>query len=177
LEKSPCTKIPIRIYLQIFLLVVTQIYIFAQVMGGLVGAALVYANYIHAIDIVEGGRSIRTQTTASLFSTYAVSPPSHHARNNSLNLPIPFSVAFYDQRLVLFLRIPCHRSPRDCSLRHDRQEKFATTCRACATVSILPRPRHRHIPWNGDRWVTVTPLTETPPHFPPANHSTNQATP
>jgi len=47
-------------------------YIFAQVMGGLVGAALVYANYIHAIDIVEGGRHIRTQTTASLFSTYAL---------------------------------------------------------------------------------------------------------
>lgn len=43
-------------------------------MGGLVGAGLVYANYIHAIDIVEGGRHIRTQTTASLFSTYAVSP-------------------------------------------------------------------------------------------------------
>lgn len=50
-----------------------QIYIFAQVMGGLVGAGLVYANYIHAIDIVEGGRDIRTQATASLFSTYAVS--------------------------------------------------------------------------------------------------------
>ncbi|KAF9468647.1 aquaporin [Collybia nuda] len=48
------------------------IYIFAQVMGGLVGAGLVYANYIHAIDIVEGGRHIRTQTTASLFSTYAL---------------------------------------------------------------------------------------------------------
>ncbi|KAG5337030.1 hypothetical protein C0989_011118 [Termitomyces sp. Mn162] len=31
-------------------------YIFAQVMGGLVGAALVYANYFHAIDIFEGVR-------------------------------------------------------------------------------------------------------------------------
>jgi len=48
-------------------------YIFAQVMGGVVGAALVYANYFHAIDIFEGGRGIRTLKTASLFSTYAVS--------------------------------------------------------------------------------------------------------
>lgn len=41
-------------------------------MGGLVGGLLVYANYFHAIDIYEGGRGIRTQATASLFSTYAV---------------------------------------------------------------------------------------------------------
>ncbi|KAH9933199.1 aquaporin [Epithele typhae] len=48
-------------------------YIFAQVMGGLCGAGIVYANYIHAIDIVEGGRHIRTVPgTAGLFSTYAL---------------------------------------------------------------------------------------------------------
>ncbi|KAI0690457.1 aquaporin [Cerioporus squamosus] len=47
-------------------------YIFAQVMGGLCGAGIIYANYIHAIDIVEGGRHIRTLTTAGLFSTYAL---------------------------------------------------------------------------------------------------------
>ena len=41
-------------------------------MGGLVGAALVYANYFHAIDIFEGGRGVRTLKTAGLFSTYAV---------------------------------------------------------------------------------------------------------
>ena len=41
-------------------------------MGGLVGAALVYANYFHAIDIFEGGRGVRTLKTADLFSTYAV---------------------------------------------------------------------------------------------------------
>lgn len=51
----------------------SQGYILAQVLGGLVGAALVYANYFHAIDIFEGGRGIRTLSTASLFSTYAVS--------------------------------------------------------------------------------------------------------
>jgi aquaglyceroporin related protein, other eukaryote len=42
-------------------------------MGGLVGAAVVYANYFHAIDIYEGGRGVRTLRTASLFATYAVS--------------------------------------------------------------------------------------------------------
>ena len=48
-------------------------YIFAQLMGGLCGAGIVYANYIHAIDLVEGGRHIRTVPgTAGLFSTYAV---------------------------------------------------------------------------------------------------------
>jgi hypothetical protein len=47
----------------------------AQLLGGLVGSALIYANYFHAIDIVEGGRGIRTLTTAGLFSTYAVSIP------------------------------------------------------------------------------------------------------
>lgn len=49
------------------------VYIFAQVMGGVVGAGLVYGQYIHAIDIFEGGRHIRTKATASLFSSFAVS--------------------------------------------------------------------------------------------------------
>lgn len=49
------------------------IYIFAQFMGALCGAGVIYANYIHAIDIYEGGRHIRTVPgTASLFSTYAL---------------------------------------------------------------------------------------------------------
>lgn len=43
-------------------------------MGGIVGAALVYANYFHAIDVYEGGPGIRTLETAGLFSTYAVRP-------------------------------------------------------------------------------------------------------
>jgi aquaglyceroporin related protein len=48
-------------------------FIFAQVMGGLCGAAMVYANYFHAIDLFEGGRGIRTVPgTASIFSTYAL---------------------------------------------------------------------------------------------------------
>jgi aquaglyceroporin related protein, other eukaryote len=46
-------------------------YIIAQVVGGIIGAALIYANYYHAIDIYENGE--RTLKTAGLFSTYAVS--------------------------------------------------------------------------------------------------------
>lgn len=58
-------------------------YIFAQLMGGVVGAAIVYANYFHAIDIYEGGRGVRTLKTASLFSTYAVSlnEPNAYSKN------------------------------------------------------------------------------------------------
>ena len=48
-------------------------YIFAQVLGGIIGAGLVYGNYINAIDIFEKGTGIRTRATASLFATYAVS--------------------------------------------------------------------------------------------------------
>ncbi|KAG5651794.1 hypothetical protein H0H81_007380 [Sphagnurus paluster] len=41
-------------------------------MGGIVGAALVYANYFHAIDIFEGGKGVRTLKTAGLFATYTL---------------------------------------------------------------------------------------------------------
>ncbi|KAL0579420.1 hypothetical protein V5O48_002591 [Marasmius crinis-equi] len=47
-------------------------YCFAQLMGALCGAGIIYANYIHAIDLVEGGRDIRTLKTAGLFATYAL---------------------------------------------------------------------------------------------------------
>lgn len=52
-------------------------------MGGIVGAALVYANYFHAIDIFEGGRGIRTLKTAGLFSTFAVSEIVLKSRDTS----------------------------------------------------------------------------------------------
>ncbi|CAK5272107.1 unnamed protein product [Mycena citricolor] len=48
-------------------------YILAQTLGGFVGAALVYANYFHAIDIYEGGTGVRTLKTAGVFGAYAVS--------------------------------------------------------------------------------------------------------
>ncbi|PFH46530.1 hypothetical protein AMATHDRAFT_69649 [Amanita thiersii Skay4041] len=46
------------------------IYMLSQLLGGLVGAAIVYGNYVHAIDIYEGGRNVRTMLTAGLFATY-----------------------------------------------------------------------------------------------------------
>ncbi|KAG6914093.1 hypothetical protein DXG01_002457 [Tephrocybe rancida] len=48
------------------------IYMISQLFGALVGAALVYATYFHAIDIFEGGAGVRTLKTAGLFSTYAL---------------------------------------------------------------------------------------------------------
>ncbi|KAF7292860.1 putative aquaporin 4 [Mycena indigotica] len=48
------------------------VYIFSQILGGVVGAALTYGNYVHAIDTFEGGRNIRTLKTAGLFATYAL---------------------------------------------------------------------------------------------------------
>lgn len=74
LEKSTRLVTPYSHHLMLRLqLALLTAYIFAQMMGGVVGAALVYANYFHAIDIFEGGRGIRTLKTAGLFSTYAVS--------------------------------------------------------------------------------------------------------
>lgn len=49
------------------------VYILSQLLGGIVGAAIVYANYHSAIDLFEGGHGVRTVPgTASLFGTYAV---------------------------------------------------------------------------------------------------------
>ncbi|RXW17638.1 hypothetical protein EST38_g8224 [Candolleomyces aberdarensis] len=46
-------------------------YILAQVLGGVVGAALVYGIYFGAIDIYEGA-GVRTQATAGIFTTYSL---------------------------------------------------------------------------------------------------------
>ncbi|TEB33025.1 aquaporin-like protein [Coprinellus micaceus] len=40
-----------------------------QILGGVVGAAIVYGNYVRAIDIFEGGRHVRTLATAGYFGT------------------------------------------------------------------------------------------------------------
>jgi aquaglyceroporin related protein len=52
-------------------------YIISQLIGGIVGAALMYANYFHAISIAEGGKHIRTLSTAGLFGVY----PLNHVTN------------------------------------------------------------------------------------------------
>ncbi|KAF8998106.1 aquaporin-like protein [Cyathus striatus] len=46
-------------------------YILFQLLGGLVGAAITYGNYVHAIDAFEGGA--RTLKTAGLFGTFPLS--------------------------------------------------------------------------------------------------------
>lgn len=54
------------------------IYTLAQVLGAMMGAIVVYANYVSAIDFLEGGPGIRTvdvdsaTSTAGVFSTYPV---------------------------------------------------------------------------------------------------------
>ncbi len=48
------------------------LYILAQTLGALVGAAIVYGNYFHAIDAFEGV-GVRTMKTAGLFGTFPVS--------------------------------------------------------------------------------------------------------
>lgn len=45
------------------------IYIMSQLCGACLGGLLVYSNYMHAIAIVDPGK---TQATASLFTTYAL---------------------------------------------------------------------------------------------------------
>ena len=48
-------------------------YILAQLLGGICGAGIVYANYYHAINVYEGGPGNRTISgTGDLFGTYAV---------------------------------------------------------------------------------------------------------
>lgn len=53
------------------------IYAAAQILGAMTGAAIVYANYRSAIDMYEGGSSIRTvsgdHATAGIFCTYPAS--------------------------------------------------------------------------------------------------------
>ncbi|KAI9573565.1 major intrinsic protein superfamily membrane channel protein [Boletus coccyginus] len=46
-------------------------YILAQLLGGICGAGIVYANYYHAINLYEGGADIRTLSTGGLFGTFA----------------------------------------------------------------------------------------------------------
>jgi len=47
-------------------------YILGQLIGAWAGAIIVFGNYFHAIDIVEGKKGGRSLTTGSLFGTYAL---------------------------------------------------------------------------------------------------------
>jgi len=69
-------------------------FIFAQLMGAVAGAALIYTNYKSAIDIFEGGSGIRTRATAGLFATYALDYMSNG---------ICFFVAFLGTGVLVFI--------------------------------------------------------------------------
>ena len=73
-------------------------------MGGVIGAGLVYSQYIRAIDIFEGARDVRTQATASFFSSYAVS-----IQTTSLYSLVGLKLhqaRLYECRHMFFLRVP-----------------------------------------------------------------------
>jgi len=63
-------------------------YVLGQLIGAWAGAIIVFGNYFHAIDIVEGGKGKRTQKTGSLFATYAVSTSGKTSRANETQLLI-----------------------------------------------------------------------------------------
>ncbi|KAK0491902.1 aquaporin-like protein [Armillaria luteobubalina] len=71
------------------LVIQKQAYILAQLMGGIFGAALVYANYYHAINVYEGGH-FRTLSTAGFFGTYALDY-------------VPNATMFFDKFLGCFI--------------------------------------------------------------------------
>jgi len=54
-------------------------YILAQLLGGFAGAALIYGDYIHLINVHEGGTHVRTMKTATMFATYAAEHMSNLA--------------------------------------------------------------------------------------------------
>jgi len=62
-------------------------YVLGQLIGAWAGAIIVFGNYFHAIDIVEGKKGGRTLTTASLFGTYTVRP-TQPLRDLSLVSPV-----------------------------------------------------------------------------------------
>lgn len=126
-----------------------QIYIFAQVMGGLAGAALVYANYIHAINIVEGGSDVRTLTTASLFTTFAVGALSPVVVNMFLVL-MYMPAGLHDERLRFLLRVSCYCSACITCLCNDGQEEHGTAPRSRSSVPVSGHSRHWSIPRNGN---------------------------
>ncbi|KAF5339642.1 hypothetical protein D9758_015589 [Tetrapyrgos nigripes] len=136
-------------------------YILAQLMGGLVGGGIIYANYIHAIDIVEGGRGIRTLKTAGLFSTYAVrstlvlllTPPLNP---ESIIYDVQlYLVGLHDQRLLLLLRVYGICSPPYRRLGRNRQKERRASHLLATTCALLPHSGYRGVPWNGD-WCDST---------------------
>ena len=74
------------------------------------GSAIVYGNYVNAINIFEGGNDIRTQATASLFATYAVSDLFNLNRWQTY-LRLVTQARLLDQYYMLFCRIHGYHDP------------------------------------------------------------------
>jgi len=109
------------------------IFIAAQTLGAMCGAGIVYANYFHAIDLFEGGRGIRTLSTASLFATYSVSSNIHFFPK----WPIDGVLAAVHDGSVIFL-FGVHRYSDLAHGHHGRyrQEEWPSTSRACAFSAL-----------------------------------------
>lgn len=132
-----------------------QIYIISQIMGGIVGAAVVYANYFHAIDLFEG-HGVRTLSTASLFSTYSVGLPfESRALSSGSQCYCRYQARLHDKCVLLLFRISRNNGPCVYRLRHERQEQLPTTCWARSAGSIYSHLGNRNISGNGDRYVFI----------------------
>jgi hypothetical protein len=87
---------------------------FAQLLGGIVGASLAYANYFHAITIYEGGGDIRTLKTAGLFAVY---PVLIVEKGTDTELTSELA-RLYDERIRILFRVSRDCSPCDCYFLH-----------------------------------------------------------
>lgn len=124
-------------------------------MGGIVGAAVVYANYFHAIDLFEG-HGVRTLSTASLFSTYSVGLPfESRALSSGSQCYCRYQARLHDKCVLLLFRISRNNGPCVYRLRHERQEQLPTTCWARSAGSIYSHLGNRNISGNGDRYVLI----------------------
>lgn len=130
-------------------------YFLAQFLGGFVGSAIVYANYISAIDWFEGGKGIRTvppakKATAAIFCTY---PQEFMGRLNM------FFSEFIASALLMFVvfalkdqsnnGLPKVRS-FEWALLGSRANR-STGRQMVSTLPVLSHLRTRGMLWVGDR--------------------------
>ena len=120
-------------------------------MGGLVGAALVYANYFHAIDIFEGGKGVRTLRTAGLFSTFAVS--KFNSEKLIVALTDDVAAGLHDECIVFLLGVPRNCSSGHPSSCHNRRRKCSTTKRLISYHLVPSDSRRRFSVGDGDRYA------------------------
>ena len=92
------------------------VFFLAQFLGAFCGAAIIYGNYLGAIDIQEGGGARTVPGTASLFATYPVSPIVY--RSLAIML-IHSTVGLHDEHSLLLRRVPRHSCPTHHRLRCD----------------------------------------------------------